>query len=401
MKLQKIDIETRATVTVDKSIKADGVNGIMKFGEKNDYPDIIEGIINSSKTAKSAAKIYAKFLSGGGFENDQINNIQIGTDYRGKKITIRSLLKDISFSFAYFYGAYIKLNINIDMQVTGAYLIPFKYCRLAKLDDSGYTAKIGVHPNWCSDGDGKKFKKDDIAWYNVFNLNPDVFNSQVVINDNGEIVNGWNGQIYFQYIDNQYIYPLSPFDPVYLDCDTESQMSMYMNNAARNGMTAKTIMRMPEPENDEEKAEIEQEFKNLLGCDGNNAMILYDELDRTTGQMQNDGSFKIDSITSSVDSSLFDSWHTELSNSIRKSPGSMPAILIDYEESKLGTTSGEAIIQATNFYNAMTSDDRDTISSMFAEIFQHSDNELLKNNTNWKIKKLNLYENEPKSLQIR
>jgi hypothetical protein len=71
----------------------------------------------------------------------------------------------------------------------------------------------------------------------------------------------------------------------------------------------------------------------------------------------------------------------------------IPAILIDYEESKLGTTSGEAIIQATNFYNAMTQDDRSKISDMFKELFENSAILGMAGNTNWKIKPLTLYDN--------
>jgi hypothetical protein len=70
----------------------------------------------------------------------------------------------------------------------------------------------------------------------------------------------------------------------------------------------------------------------------------------------------------------------------------LPAILIDYEESKLGTTSGEAIIQATNFYNAVTKDDRAAISEMFKELLTNFDNQQLQSNTDWVIKPIILYE---------
>ena len=77
MRLLKKDLDKRINVKVDRSIiaKDDNINGIMTFGKDNDYPQKMEMLINSSKTAKSVAKIYAKFLTGEGFENEAINNI--------------------------------------------------------------------------------------------------------------------------------------------------------------------------------------------------------------------------------------------------------------------------------------------------------------------------------------
>ena len=90
MKLVKTELENRLITKLDKSINVNGANGIMSFGEKNDYPQIMERIINSSVTAKSSADIYARFLTGEGFESD-INNIVIGKDARSKEVTILQL----------------------------------------------------------------------------------------------------------------------------------------------------------------------------------------------------------------------------------------------------------------------------------------------------------------------
>lgn len=399
MKLFKSDLEKRVKISLNKTVKADGVNGIMEFGVKNDYPDTVELLVNGSKTAKSASKVYSQFLSGQGFENEAINDVIIGHDYRGKKITIKTLLQDAANSCAVNNGFYFKLNISLDRKIKGVYLIPFKYCRFAKIDDLGYTAKIGVHPNWSNDNDEKKFKKNEVVWYNVFNLNEDAFNAQIKLDENGEIQN-FNGQIYFEFLDNQYIYPLSPFDPVYLDLDTENQLSMFMNNTTRNGMLQKTVLTILQPDTEEDEIELDKSIENFLGVDGDSTLILKDKLNPDTGELLSKGSFEASTIPTSVNDALFSEWHKTLSNNIRKVISAMPTVLIDYEESKLGTTSGEAIIQATNFFNSMTKQARYQIEKSFAEIFQYSDNPVLAQNQNWKIKELSLYENKTTQLAV-
>ena len=37
MKLLLSELDKRVDVRLDRSIKTDGVNGVMKFGDKNDY----------------------------------------------------------------------------------------------------------------------------------------------------------------------------------------------------------------------------------------------------------------------------------------------------------------------------------------------------------------------------
>jgi hypothetical protein len=388
MKLSYKDVQRRIIVKLDKSIKADGVNGLMTFGEKNDYPFVIESIINGSISAKSIADIYAKFLIGKGFEEEKINDIVIGKDVNSKQITVRKLLRQVASSLSYFNGVYIHTNLNLTMDIVDVKMIPFKNCRFAKIDDRGYTAKVGVHPDWGFNNSGK-LDKSKIVWYNMFTRNEQSFTDQV--KHAGDIKN-YKGQVYFMFLDTNYLYPLSPFDAVHLDCDTEQQVSIFKNNMTRNGMLQKTIARFAKPANEEARKELEDNLSNWLGADGFSLLALEDEIDPVTGQIKQSGAFAIDSVNSNIDDALFAGWQGDLTNNIRKANKALPSVLIDYDESKLGTTSGEGIIQATNFYNAMTKDDRDSISEMFKELLSHFDNPILKENTNWKIKPLTLYD---------
>lgn len=397
MRLAAKQVEQRLRVKLNKSIvsKGDNVIGIMTFGENNDYPQTIERLINGSKTAKAISRIYARFLTGFGFENEAINNVVVGKDSRGKNVTLKRLLRNVAISRAYHAGSYIHCSPTLERKIAAVKLVPFKYCRFNKIDDTGYASKIGVYSNWDKNPD-QKYNIKNITFFPIFNLNENVFKSQIA-NTKGDTleqkIKNYKGQIYFDFVDDQFLYPLSPFDPVYLDCDTEQQVSMFKNNMTRNGMLKKTVLRLAEPSNDEEARELEEEIERWMGTDGASTVTLYDELDNETGEIKKSGAFAIDSIDSNINDKLFESWEKSLTNDIRK-PFNIPAILIDYEESKLGTTSGEAIIQATKFYNAITSDDRASLSEMFKEIFSHWIDPILSDNQNWNIKPLSLYENE-------
>ena len=392
MKLGLSDISKRLSIKFDKSITADNVRGFMRFGENNDYPQKVERIINSSITAKSVANIYAKFLTGSGFEED-INNVVVGKDSRGKDVTILRLLRHISTQISIHSGFYVHTNMTLEGKVTDVRPLPFKNCRFAEFDDLGYCSKVGVYDNWEKDPDNKKngktFDKTKIRWYHTFNNNDNVLASQ--IKELGGIEKH-KGQLYFGFIDDQYLYPLSPFDSVLMDCDTENQVSIYKNNLTRNGMTDKTIIRVVEPSNKEEEEELANQVRNWQGSEGDNVLVLYDEIDPDSGELKTNGAFKVDSIPSSINDKLFEGWQKELSNNIRKAVKALPSILIDYEENKLGTTSGEAIIQAVNFYNSMTRDERSYLSECFNELFKKTAIKGLESVTNWNIKELRLYE---------
>ena len=53
MRLSTVNIDKRARITLNRSIKTNSGLKIVEFGDKNDYPQLIEMLINSSKTGKA------------------------------------------------------------------------------------------------------------------------------------------------------------------------------------------------------------------------------------------------------------------------------------------------------------------------------------------------------------
>jgi hypothetical protein len=387
------EVDKRVRIRLNKAIKADGANGVMLFGEQNDYPQLIERLVNGSVTAKAAANIYAKFLTGQGFTNETINKVVVGRDARGKDITMLSLLRQVADSCAIFNGFYIKRAVNNGNETVKCELVPFKYCRFAKPDDTGYSAKILVHDNWERDVDNGTFYVKDAVPFHIFSGTDSVTIAQMTSAS-------FNGQIYFQFVDNQFFYPLSPFDAAYLDIDTEAQIGLFKNRQIRDGFMNKIVFRVQpqatktdangNPVEDGEN-EMAESIRKFIGPDGESVLILEDDFDEN-GNIKEGGAFKIDKIETSVNDKLFENWEKNLANNIRKAATNIPRLLIEIEDGMFSGQSGEAIKQATNFYNALTRDTRELISQSFAELFKKTAIDQLKGVTDWSIKQLTLTE---------
>ena len=59
MRIRSSEVDNRATFVLDKSIQIGQSIGYIKFGENNDYPDLIEKVILGSATGKACASIMA------------------------------------------------------------------------------------------------------------------------------------------------------------------------------------------------------------------------------------------------------------------------------------------------------------------------------------------------------
>jgi hypothetical protein len=389
------EIDKRVIITPNKTIKKieEGVNGLMSFGENNDYPQVMEKIINGSVTAKTSANVYSKFLAGEGFENEEINKIEIGLDSRGKTITLQSLLRQVANSISRNNGAYIHCNYNRDTKIVGTHLKHFKYCRFAKPDDKGYSAKILFYTNWEKDQAKGNFKPKDIKNFNVFNSKKNVIIEEI---KTAGSIDDYKGQIYFLFTDNEYFYPLSNYDEVYLDCDTEAQIALFKNRQTRNGFFKKTVLRIQPRKTDAETEKMADNARRSLGVDGDGLWIIEDEPDEN-GEFSDSMGFKFDQIDSDIEDELFKEWPKQLANNIRKAAKNIPNLLIEIQDGIFSGQSGEAIRQATNFYNAITKDDRKEIEDAFEEIFSNFNNDILRSNKNWKIKPLNLISDELES----
>ena len=61
------------------------------------------------------------------------------------------------------------------------------------------------------------------------------------------------------------------------------------------------------------------------------------------GDLKEGENIKIEKIDQNINDKIFETYEKSCINNIRKAYNAIPQILIDYEDSKLGTTSGEAL----------------------------------------------------------
>lgn len=386
LKVIASDLASRNVTKFDKSL------GITRNGEDNLYPSRIERIINGSITAKAATSMYGKFIMGSGFTVD-MEKFTVGRT-KNRKLTPNKLLRYIANELKSFGGCFIHVNYNANFKIESVTPIPYGYCRFGESDSQDYAGKVVVYNNW-DKRYSMKIEKTKFKVINVFNPNPDVIMAQV--KDAGGF-HKYAGQVYFLTLDQASLYPLAPIDVAIEDAESEYNFAVFRNRTIKKGFFVSTILRHGpfEDKTDSDghvisKARSQrQEFKEMIESfqgaeNAESIMCLEDEFTSDN----KDGNLRIDKLDVNYNDKIFDSWTETTSNNIRKACKNIPRVLIDYEQGKMGNTSGESYAVGQRFYNAMTLEERMTISESMKEIFS-----LFKVNINpggdWSIRELNI-----------
>ncbi len=369
---------------VVKSVKQEGIE---KYDIDNAYPSRMERIIDGSVTAKSSAGMLARFLIGDGFKEDDLNKLKVGKDRYERPITAYKLLRQIAKSISYHAGFYVRSQFDANLAVTAFDHVNFKDCRFGLKDSQDYSGKIVIYNNWDKSKPTRIQKKDFIR-VDVWNMREDVIRSQV---EKAESVQKYKGQVFFSFVDEYYIYPLSPIDPVHYDADTESQISKFINGELRRGFFMKKVIHHTRFETKKDAEDFKNKILGFQGGGHQSSFLVVEGTFDENGDLKMSENIKVENIEQNIDDKIFEGYEKSVTNSIRKAYNAIPQILIDYEDSKLGTTSGEALFQASAFYNQMTGELRKFISESFREMFKKwKDTEF--NNKDWAIEPLILGE---------
>ena len=359
-------------------------DGVTKYDRDNAYPTRMERIIDGSVTAKSSAGMLKRFLIGKGFANKALNDIVIGVDRFGRDTTLYSLLTKACRSISYNAGFYIRLQYDLNFKVTGLRHENFKHCRFGELDSGDFSGKVIVYNNWDRQR-STRYTKADWSYVDVYNANEAAIKAQAKASGDFE---QWKGQIFWWFDDDEHIYPISPIDPVIYDADTEKQISLFKNGELRRGFFMKYIIHHTRFDNEPDAEKFKEGMAKMVGGGHETAsMVISGEFDEN-GVLKPGANVKIEKIEQNVDDKLFGAYEKSTTNNIRKANNAIPQILIDYEDGKLGTTSGEALRQASEFYNTQTEEIRKQIEQSFKAIMM-----------NWKMDMSNeTFEIEPLKL---
>lgn len=368
LKIQLLDILSRLS-NFDKKI------GVIKNGDNNEYPEMMERFINNSVTAKSAANIMSIYIAGQGFAEKNTEKVSKGVD-------LKLFTNKVSKSIAKHHGVFIHVKYDGNGDRKTFDTLPYSHCRLGKKDDKDYNGKIAVYNDWSAN----KIDKNKILWFDVYNPNKTVVNSQIqnqAGDDLIEKVNNYKGQILYINLDEEYDYALSTIDAVKYDCDSEAQSSVFKNQSLRKGFTGKTVV-VTRPlvgaQNDYETPELyaqaqseRKSFKttieSFIGAE-NAGGVLHVELEQEQDKL--DDAIKFENIASDVDDKIFEYTEKSVFLNILMAFNNLPSGLVR-SDGALFSAGGEAIMQMKLDYQDNTKIERNVVEDIVNELLGSSD----------------------------
>jgi hypothetical protein len=375
MKATALKKEPRFVLRNDKAFK------VQNYGDGNDYPQQIMEIVNASGTGKSCVGVYAKFISGKGFEDIDlykkvVNRFGQTNDY---------IYDQVSKDYAMFSGFSIHVNYNANFQIVELQHIPFEQVRFEMLHpETAQFNKVALHPDW-----GRRFlylrrwKKEDIKFLDFFN--PDPVEIQQQVDDAGGWAN-YKGQVLYFSNEGEKVYPLPSFDSVLTDMNTEEGISNVSNRNARNNfLTAGAFINKvsanrsasgndySDSEEDGERRRengeydrdedngIEKALKAFQG-DENAGKMLYIEIENDEEKPEF-VSFKGTNYDKEFDVTLKSS-QANIGKAFNQPP-------ILRAEDIGGNFGADVMLNAYNYYNSVTENERLNMERVFSTIFQH------------------------------
>lgn len=329
-------------------------------GENNLYPNEIELAILNSPSGKSASKVFAKYISGKGVENDYIVNPD--KNYKLSKI-VRMAANDVSKQNGVFF--------HIGQQLENGVLRPtidileYTKSRLGKEDDNSFISKY-----WLKDCSVEKrgfgSKSVTSEWFYPFNDNIEVIVSQIKEDylssdpkekeaDLATMLPHYRGQVYYLNLTPEFKYALSPFDACYNHMDWEYRYSMYVNRSVRTGFLGKTYV-VTSGLDEEENKSIEEDACKWLGSENVGGTFFV----ATEAGADIDKVFKVGQVKAEFDDKLASETKMYVSDNIYSQANNVPSQLVKTESSIFGTQS-ETYVEMKKFYTEQTQDERKEI----------------------------------------
>jgi len=343
-------------------LKEDKDESIYYNGENNLYPNEIELAILNSPSGKSASKVFAKYISGKGVENDVVVNPD--KNYKLSKI-VRMAGVDVSRQ----NGTFFHIGQRLENAVLTPTLDVLEYTksRIGKEDDNDYISKY-----WLKDCSVEKKsylsnkKKDDSDWFYPFNKDPEVIKEQIFndyVDAGGEDADAdlatmlpyYRGQVYYMNLTPEFKYALSPFDACYNDLDSEYRISMFTNRNVRTGFLGKTYVVTSGLDTEDEKS-VNEDIAKWLGSENIGGTY---HLSLEPGA-EVDKVFKVGQIKAEYDDKLFAETKTTLRDNIYSQANNVPAQFVKADTSIFGTQS-QTYIEMKKFYTEQTQDERKEI----------------------------------------
>ena len=381
-------LRVRVVDQYEKKDPWDEKAGYYANGEDNDYPQLVYGGILNSPTGVKAAGLMTKFIAGAGLVGeDVLVDPKAGT-------MLSDLRMHIARDFAHQYGCYIhrsiKLNIEtpegenqkpkISYETAYTKVLPFQRCRIGKKDSQDNLGKVMFGEYGSSSAGGFTFSKSDKSeetFYYPFSDNQAVIAAQIRA-DAKEYIDKWNkknkgnqksledmdlkdmikhyrGQVLFVNLTPEFIYPVSRFDSVINDMDTEFRIGVWTNRQLRNGFLGK-LMLLVASSDDEEGESLADQAEKWLGVENTGDIVIaemdesVEDIDKLIHQLKLDSEY---------DEEHFSETPARLRKNILGAANNAPeALVFAGESAAMFGNSGEQLIQMQKFYQDQTQEER-------------------------------------------
>lgn len=335
------------------------------YGYDNLYPQNLARITEASGTAMLCLNRYARFIEGYGFDSDILSALAM--NQQGD--TADDLLRNVAQDLARFGGFALHVNYNVLGQVSSVSHVPFENCRLEETDDKGNVAHVLLHPDWeqKKTRNGKRLMVNEktIERIDTFNPDPDIVLEQI---ENAGGIDSYKGQILWQSLDGQFIYPTASYDSAITEISTDEGLgNVKMRNVRNNFLVScMLVTKKGVPKFNEKGEEVESgqmiSDEDLLQFQGdeNTAKILAVEVENEEDEPKVvafptknfDKEFSV--TDSSVIERIYAQFHQELFYSIRMG--------------KLGF-SGQVMQDAYEYYAGEVTTEQRFIERAFKKIF--------------------------------
>lgn len=320
-------------------------------GVNDDYPSLMDGVINNSPTAMGAVGVLSKYIAGKGVKRDDIVN-------RKKNLYLSDIVGAIAEDIARQNGSFIWVGYsyseNGDPVPSSLDVLDYARCRIEEVDDNKNPAKIiysdfeevkGRTVKSIYSNKGKKKTK-----YYPFNPNKEIVGSQIIA-DGG--IENYRGQVFYLNLTPRYKYALSKFDPVFNDMDSEFRFGLYVNTQMRKGWTGKTII-LAQGLDEETEEQVQKDISKLLGAEnsGNAYFLSVDYADNLEDILI------IKQVKAQFDDKLSEVSQKQIRTNILSAANNLPPQLVFSGEGALFGASGDALEQYKLFYNEQTFEER-------------------------------------------
>lgn len=330
---------------------------IESYGERNDYPDTVMEAVGGSPTGSGCVKRYFDFIYGKGFADNDIFSYIVNRDGE----TADSLLHKVVYDYAMFGGFGLHLNYNANGQITSVSYVPFEMIRFDKPDKDAPITKVAIHPDWGHRRlDLDRWRRSDIVRIDLYDPDPAKIAAQAAA------AGGWNkyrGQVFYYSNKGRKNYPLPIFDSVLTDMNTEEGISNVTNRNAKNNFLPSGIVVevLKDTQASNVDTELAKALTNVQG-DTNACKLIYAAVESKDDMP----------VVLPFEGKNFDKDFEVSRNSVQDSIGkcfSQPPILRGVDVG--GNFGAQLVRQAYDYYNSITTNERQVLERVFVELFKH------------------------------